>query len=101
MISRRARDEKVWIAYNNLVGGQDELVFDGNGLIVNDLGIVVKNGKRFEEDLILYDLHVENAGKPGGSSKRLIQSMGNGQSKDQVYIKIPCTSKGKKKGVLK
>lgn len=43
----------------NLVGGQDELVFDGASLIYNYKGELLAQGKEFEEDLILQDLDVE------------------------------------------
>ncbi len=57
MLVTRALDNGVSIAYNNTVGGQDELVFDGQGLIVDSVGTVLARGKAFEEDLIIADLH--------------------------------------------
>ncbi len=59
MIKTRARDYAVAIAYNNLVGGQDELVFDGMGVIVDPTGQVVARGPAFEEALVVADLDVE------------------------------------------
>ncbi|MBN1574063.1 MAG: NAD+ synthase [Deltaproteobacteria bacterium] len=44
-----------FVCYNNLVGGQDELVFDGTSLVVNREGNVIDMGKRFEEDLFITD----------------------------------------------
>jgi len=58
MIATRARDNVVIIAYNNLVGGQDELVFDGGSLVLDEKGRLLARGKQFEEDLILADLDV-------------------------------------------
>ncbi|MBI5970359.1 MAG: NAD+ synthase [Deltaproteobacteria bacterium] len=55
MLSERSSDNSVAIAYNNAVGGQDELVFDGNGLMLDPKGLVVARGGSFEEDLILHD----------------------------------------------
>jgi NAD+ synthase (glutamine-hydrolysing) len=43
-----------------LVGGQDELVFDGNSLIINEKGEVIARGKQFEEDFVVVDLDVES-----------------------------------------
>jgi len=60
MIATRAADNIAIFAYNNLVGGQDELVFDGNSLIVDEKGRIIANGKQFEEDLIITDLDVES-----------------------------------------
>ncbi|MFC1925381.1 NAD+ synthase [Chloroflexota bacterium] len=59
MLKTRASDNMAIIAYNNLVGGQDELVFDGNSLVLDQEGQVVARGKQFEEDLIVADLDVE------------------------------------------
>src|SRR5215475_10916516 len=59
MISTRALDDQVCVAYVNTVGGQDELVFDGASLIVNELGEVVARGRMFEEDLVVADLDLD------------------------------------------
>lgn len=59
MISTRASDNGVIIAYNNMVGGQDELVFDGQGMIIDEKMQVVARGRAFEEDLIVADIDVE------------------------------------------
>jgi NAD+ synthase (glutamine-hydrolysing) len=48
------------VVYNNLVGGQDELVFDGNSMVLNEKGELIARGKQFEEDLIVADLDVES-----------------------------------------
>jgi NAD+ synthase (glutamine-hydrolysing) len=60
MISTRAADNVAVFVYNNLVGGQDELVFDGNSLIVDETGRLIAKGKQFEEDLIIADIDVES-----------------------------------------
>src|SRR5262247_2417791 len=59
LVSTRAADDLVCIAYVNTVGGQDELVFDGASLIVNEQGEVVARGRMFEEDLIVADLDLD------------------------------------------
>ncbi len=61
MLVTRALDNDCIIAYNNTVGGQDELVFDGRGLIIDAAGRVVARGKAFEEDLIVEDLNIDAA----------------------------------------
>ena len=53
MIARLARDNRVTMAFCNLVGGQDELVFDGHSLIVTPDGKVTARGPQFEEALVL------------------------------------------------
>lgn len=59
IISTRASDNLAMIAYCNLVGGQDELVFDGGSMIFNQRGELIARGKQFEEDLIVADLDME------------------------------------------
>jgi NAD+ synthase (glutamine-hydrolysing) len=60
MIATRASDTVAIFAYNNAVGGQDELVFDGHSVIMDEKGILIARGKQFEEDLIIADLDVES-----------------------------------------
>jgi NAD+ synthase (glutamine-hydrolysing) len=59
MLCTRAEDNTAALAYCNLVGGQDELVFDGNSLIINEGGQIIARGKAFEEDLIVADINIE------------------------------------------
>ena len=59
MIATRATDNSAVLAFCNLVGGQDELIFDGGSLIVDQEGRVVARAPRFEEDLLVADVDVE------------------------------------------
>ena len=59
MLATRASDSRVIVVHNNLVGGQDELVFDGSSLVINEKGEVVVRGKEFDEDFIVADLDVD------------------------------------------
>jgi NAD+ synthase (glutamine-hydrolysing) len=59
MLSARASDNMVIVAYLNTVGGQDELVFDGHSIIINQNGTAIAMGKQFEEDLIIVDLDLD------------------------------------------
>jgi len=59
MLATRARDNGVILAYTNTVGGQDELVFDGNSVVMDQTGEVIARAKGFEEDLLVVDLNVE------------------------------------------
>jgi NAD+ synthase (glutamine-hydrolysing) len=60
MLGTRASDSVAIVVYNNLVGGQDELVFDGNSMVLNEKGELIAKGKQFEEDLIVIDLDAES-----------------------------------------
>ncbi|MGH7355573.1 MAG: NAD+ synthase [Candidatus Rokuibacteriota bacterium] len=59
LVGTRASDDLVCIGYVNMVGGQDELVFDGASLIVNERGEVVARGRQFEEDFVAADLDLD------------------------------------------
>ena len=56
MVSTRASDSAVFIAYTNMVGGQDELVFDGHSMVFDPKGELIARGRQFEEDLIVADI---------------------------------------------
>lgn len=56
LLRRRARVTGAVFAYVNLVGGQDELVFDGASLVVNAQGKLAVWGRQFAEDLVIYDI---------------------------------------------
>jgi len=56
VINNQARANKVFISYANLVGGQDELVFDGQSFVVDDKGKLIAQAKAFKEDLLIVDL---------------------------------------------
>src|SRR5438093_2373129 len=60
MLGTRAADNTVIVAYSNLVGGQDELVFDGDSLVFDENGDLITRGKQFEEDLVVVDLDIES-----------------------------------------
>jgi NAD+ synthase (glutamine-hydrolysing) len=60
MIATRASDNVAIFAYNNAVGGQDELVFDGHSVVMDEKGMLLARGKQFEEDLIIADIDVES-----------------------------------------
>ncbi len=59
MLATRARENGVVLTYTNAVGGQDDLVFDGNSVILDHQGEVIARGKAFEEDMIVADLNME------------------------------------------
>jgi NAD+ synthase (glutamine-hydrolysing) len=56
MLIQRARDYVSYVVFCNLVGGQDELVFDGHSLVVDQDGELVARGRQFEEELVLCEI---------------------------------------------
>ena len=61
MLAERALLAEAPIVYVNLVGGQDELVFDGASMVIGADGTVVARARQFEEDLLVVDLDVRRA----------------------------------------
>ncbi len=56
----RAVENRVNILYVNLVGGQDELVFDGNSMLIDEKGEILCRAKPFKEDFFIYDIPSES-----------------------------------------
>ncbi|MGB3635857.1 MAG: NAD+ synthase, partial [Rubrobacteraceae bacterium] len=61
MLGVRASDYGCYVLFCNLVGGQDELVFDGHSVVFDPEGELIARGKQFEEDMLCVDLHPEES----------------------------------------
>jgi NAD+ synthase (glutamine-hydrolysing) len=61
LVIRRAREAGAALAYANMVGGQDELVFDGDSILVSADGTLLARGPQFEEALVVTDLDLPAA----------------------------------------
>jgi len=68
LVRGQAKQNRLFICYTNLVGGQDELVFDGQSLIADNAGRVVAKAEAFQEDLLIADLAIPE-GKLSRSKK--------------------------------
>jgi NAD+ synthase (glutamine-hydrolysing) len=72
LCQRRAREVGAALAYVNMVGGQDELVFEGDSLIVDSEGELVARAPQFAETLLVADLDLPEAGPaPDGPGARV------------------------------
>lgn len=60
MLATRATDNVAVVAFCNQVGGQDELIFDGSSVIINERGQVVARGQAFAEDFVVADLDMRS-----------------------------------------
>jgi NAD+ synthase (glutamine-hydrolysing) len=83
MLATRAADASIPVVYANLVGGQDELVFDGGSLIVDAQGDLVARAKQFEEDLLVVDLDVRATFR-----KRLLDPRGRARAKPLPEVTV-------------
>jgi NAD+ synthase (glutamine-hydrolysing) len=61
MLQTRARDNVCYVAFVNAVGAQDELVFDGHSVVLDDEGEVLARAPGFEEALLVVDIEPEEA----------------------------------------
>jgi NAD+ synthase (glutamine-hydrolysing) len=61
MLVTRARDNSAYLAFCNLVGGQDELLFDGHSVVLDDEGEVLARAPGFEEAMLIVDLDPSEA----------------------------------------
>ena len=79
MLAKRAEDNGVWLVYCNLVGGQDELVFDGRSAIFSPTGKVMARAASFEEDFLIADFAPEGR---LGASEHMMEPPGGAE---EVY----------------
>lgn len=100
LLRKRARENGTSIAYVNMVGGQDELVFDGGSLAFNQQGSLLARAEHFEETLMVFDLRVDQSVdqklgkdrpaieglKPSTSKVNLIQL----ESHQEIKNRPPC-----------
>ena len=70
-LRRRAKENHAYIFYCNLVGAQDELVFDGGSLAFDNKGKLLARAKQFEEDLISVDLGLDDLNFPVPLKKKI------------------------------
>ena len=62
--SRFGRMGDAFLCFNNLVGGQDELVFDGGSFVMDPQGKVVSRAKRFREEVLVSDIQIDTQEMP-------------------------------------
>lgn len=73
-VARAARRNRAPILYLNLVGGQDELVFDGDSFVVNAEGEITHRARAFEEELLVVDISIPHgAPRPGALAPALAE----------------------------
>lgn len=73
MLATRARDNLCYFAYVNLIGGQDELVFDGHSLVIGPDGQIISRGPAFEEALVTADLDLDEVERKRLEDSRFTQ----------------------------
>ena len=64
LVSQLASKQSTAVAYVNLVGGQDDLVFDGNSFLIDAAGKEITRAKQFDTDLLVVEIETKNSIKP-------------------------------------
>jgi NAD+ synthase (glutamine-hydrolysing) len=102
ILIERAKETKAYICYNNLIGGQDELVFDGAGIMLNPKGEKIAEAKQFEEDLIIADITIDRMQNAKCKMQKYSKSKNiqNSKSKIQKCIKLKDIKQTKKPSLI-
>lgn len=88
LVTTRSSEYGAAIVYVNMVGGQDEIVFDGGSFVLDGKGRLLVKGNQFREELIAVDLEVavRKKGRDAGTGKELKTLVRTGESVDKVSI---------------
>jgi NAD+ synthase (glutamine-hydrolysing) len=90
MLVTRARDNASYLAFCNLVGGQDELVFDGHSVVLDDEGEVIARAPGFEEALLVVDVDpTEAIGRRLRDVRRRELERSREQAPDVPVVELP------------
>jgi NAD+ synthase (glutamine-hydrolysing) len=91
MLAERVAEAGCAIAYVNQVGGQDELVFDGDSLIMAADGTLLATGAQFATDLVVVDIPFSAPGRPndGGGLQRVVATESRRHEKPALPLPAP------------
>jgi len=89
MLITRARDNAAWVVLVNAVGGQDELIFDGHSVVIDEEGEVVARAPSFEEALLVVDIDASTA-----IARRLVDARRRALAREQEIPDPPVIDLG-------
>jgi NAD+ synthase (glutamine-hydrolysing) len=89
MLITRARDNACWVVLVNAVGGQDELIFDGHSVVIDEEGKVVARAPSFEEALLVVDIDASTA-----IARRLVDARRRALAREQEVPDPPVVDLG-------
>jgi NAD+ synthase (glutamine-hydrolysing) len=92
LVRKRALQTKAHVAYLNLVGGQDDLVFDGDSFVVNASGKLLARSPQFVEDLLIVDLDLPQTRSHGaqmGDGFTVVSAGARSRSRTAVHSSPP------------
>ncbi|NIR45684.1 MAG: NAD+ synthase [Gemmatimonadetes bacterium] len=94
MLATRCEDYSCYLAFCNMVGGQDELLFDGHSVVIDPRGVVLGRCRQFEEDTLVMDLDLRGVSRRRLHDPRWRQR--HGSKRDQVRV-VPVRRARRKK----
>jgi NAD+ synthase (glutamine-hydrolysing) len=89
LVAKRASEANATLAYVNMVGGQDDLIFDGDSIVVSPTGKLLARANQFVEELLIVDIPVRKAGNESVlSSGEKVLELATTKSADKPDIAI-------------
>lgn len=88
VLKEQAKKNNVFILYTNSVGGQDELVFDGQSMLLSDKGKVLSLAAAFKEELHIVDIEVSKLPRKQKARKAKVMSVAIPQQEKPALVKI-------------
>ena len=92
VLIERSRDNGVYIAYINMVGGQDELVFDGGSFVVSPTGNILMRADQFKENLYIYDFELPKFQKSSAIAESTRSKNISLPRKKRDFNSLPCAT---------
>jgi len=99
MLSTRAMDNTAIICYVNAVGGQDELVFDGGSMVIDETGRLVARARQFDEDILIVDLNISSVFRRRLKDIRRRQAVAGLKENRIEVVRIDTEDRGQKSEV--
>jgi NAD+ synthase (glutamine-hydrolysing) len=92
MLITRARDNTCWVVLVNAVGGQDELIFDGHSVVIDEEGEVVARAPSFEEALLVVDIDASTS-----IARRLVDARRRALAREREVADPPVVDLGEQR----
>ncbi|MBL8037119.1 MAG: NAD+ synthase [Nitrospira sp.] len=93
-LAARARENRVIVTYTNMVGGQDELVFDGNSVMFDRFGTVLARGAAFREELVVADVNLDVVSSGRSTQSRKVRGAATTETdSDRISVRMPTKQK--------
>ena len=89
ILVKKATELKIPVIYCNLIGGQDELVFDGRSVIFSEKGRLIAKAKAFEEDLLIIDMPIDTKKNRKKRNKVKIVSINYRIKEKKDFLRCP------------